>query len=225
MILIQGEVLLDGVDTFLQFKDVTGVYSVNNTGGWGDPNPERSEVALMFYAKKNVYNGDAKIVSADVSYIDYSSEYENDHQSVFQFKYDKDGWYEIYFISIPLTYDTPEEDNVRYNISSGKLEIYKDNAWVDFDLEDIEDILISEDYNYGHTEDIYQLDLIKQKNCALVNYIDCMQCTTCKCDKYFEDARKLNTYTQAIDYIFYNGNKYEAVRTLDKANKEFRCCK
>lgn len=226
MIVIQNNVLIDGTDTYLQFKDVTGEYTVNNTGGYGTPNTDRNNLALLFYAKRIPYTGNEIIVSLNDPYIDYDAGYANNYKSTFSFAYDKDGWYKAWIIAVPLTYDIPVEDNIRYNSNLSKLQIYT-TEWVDFDItaNGSEDLLLGGDYEYGFYEDIFQLNLIDQKNCATVDYIDCLQCDSCKCDKHFENATKSQTMIQAIDYIFYSNKKYEAVKLLEKANKEFKCCK
>jgi hypothetical protein len=223
MIVIENNIQISGTDRSLIFTDITGVYSVNNTGGYGTPNADRADVALYFYAKRLPYNKPFEVVSLATNYIDYNSEYTNEYKSTFELEYDKDGWYQVFIIALPISYDTPSNGDVRYNTVSEKIEIYND-GWEDFDLDDTETVLLSGDYEYGSHEDIYQLNLIDQKNCATVNYIDCIQCTSCKCDQHFEEASKSKMLIEGIDYIFYSNKKYEAVKILEKANKEFNCC-
>lgn len=222
---INKEVLNTG-DTLI-LTDITGVYTENNEGGYGTPNPNRVDYAMLLYAIKRPHGKDPVVISNTIAFTDYSDSYTNTSQSKFNLPYKGDGWYQFYFILVPITYAEPSTNDIKYNVSTGGLEIYKSGEWEEFDLffEDNIDLLISEDYNWGFTEEIIQLDLITQKNCALMDYIDCSQCSNCKCDKYFEEHEKIRIYIQAIDYMFYSNKKYEAVKTLEKANKEFKCCK
>lgn len=222
---ITQEVLNSGES--LIFTDETGVYSVNNEGGWGLPNKERVNHAILFYVKRLPYNKDPEILSLSNSFVDYNSAYTDSTQSSFTIDYKDDGWYQTYFIVLPIDYTTPEANDIKYNTSTETIEKYNGTVWETFNIETegSEDLLLGGDYEFGFVEEIFQLNLIEQKNCSTVNYIDCLQCNTCKCDKYFEDTSKLYILIQSIDYIFWSNKKYEAVKTLEKANKEFNCCK
>lgn len=43
---------VNSTDTVIILKDNTGNYSIDNTGGYGAPNPERNTLALAFFSKK-----------------------------------------------------------------------------------------------------------------------------------------------------------------------------
>ena len=223
MIIVQNDLVVSATERKIVFTDVTGVYSASNTGGYGAPNLPRANVALFFYAKRLPYNKPIEIVSLEGAYIDYNASYANNYQSKFELEYVKDGWYQVFIIALPITYNIPAVNDVRYNVATGKIEIFT-TQWTLFNIANTETVLLTGDYEYGSHEDIYQLNLIDQKNCATVNYIDCIQCTSCKCEQHFEDATKSKILIEAIDYIFYSNKKYEAVKILEKANKEFNCC-
>lgn len=66
---LQLKIKKDGITTtgFLVIKDVTGDYdATTNPGGYGTPNPDRDEVALVVRAFNNRYDSSASVVSNNV---------------------------------------------------------------------------------------------------------------------------------------------------------------
>ncbi len=53
----------DGTEVYFEVEDATGLYdAVDNPGGFGDPNPDRNEVALIFYGNHKRVAGDVEVV-------------------------------------------------------------------------------------------------------------------------------------------------------------------
>jgi hypothetical protein len=79
------------------YDDGTGDYdAVDNTGGWGAPNPERSEYALYITVLKKIPDG-----------TDLEVEYDNDDSAAdtvesWNVTIERDGWYQTFLIVIPV---------------------------------------------------------------------------------------------------------------------------
>ena len=83
-------------------KDVTGVYSVNNTGGWGTPNPDLANYVLIGVIK-NVNSGSfLEAVSSQAASMEGKS---NDYVTYIEFIHTTDGWHEVYLIAIERSTD------------------------------------------------------------------------------------------------------------------------
>ncbi len=220
---VEKTVLSDGTKLF--FTDKTGEYSALNTGGYGSPNSTRASIALVFYALKIPFTGEPVHVSENISYVDYDPAHENDYESVFELPYTttSDGWYQYYLVALPTSVGSPVTDSLRYNTSTEIIEIYDGNSWevlTDFSK------LINEVNPYVFEQDIIFINLIQKYNCMMEQYFNCIQCTSCNCDKVFTEIQKLKLLMQSIDYLFNSSKEFEAVKVLEKGNKEFaNCCK
>ena len=83
----------------LYVKDITGLYTVPlNEGGYGTPNLNRRDIALMGIVTKFVTDDESLLLSPVNDQIDYDDSYTNDYQSVFEFTTDKDGGYQHYML-------------------------------------------------------------------------------------------------------------------------------
>lgn len=85
--------------------DDSGLYSVNNTGGFGDPNNELNEVALICVLQ---FFDDGTSISPTLlssSSVFYSSSAVNEDTVEFQFKYHTDGHYQATILLIPASND------------------------------------------------------------------------------------------------------------------------
>lgn len=185
--------------TKLIVTDQTGVYSPNNLGGWGSPNTERSAVGLYCYVTYQPYNKPLESVTAITPVFDISGSYTNDHQSIFEFNYSKDGWYRILLVAM-----TQEEYDAITNS---------------------EDLINSEVFTNTYQEDILMVNLAVQYNCLLEQYFECLQCTSCKCQPIQEQATKLKLLIEATDYRFHSAKQNEAQKMLEALTLQYKCCK
>jgi hypothetical protein len=184
--------------TKLVVTDSTGVYSVNNTTGWGTPNLNRNEVGLYCYVTYQPFDKPLETVTNITPVFDIDNTYTNDYVSTFEFQYSKDGWYRIALVAL-----TQAEYDAVTNPES---------------------LINSEIFPNVFTEDILMVNLIIQKNCLLEKYIECLNCNTCKCDIAKEDVVKVNLLIQAIDYRFHSSKQSEAQKMLELLTKQYKCC-
>jgi hypothetical protein len=190
--------------TKLVVADDTGIYNVNNPGGWGAPNINRNETGLLCYVSYQPYDKPLINLSATnaISPIFlYDTNYINAEVSEFEFNYIADGWYRIALIAI-----TEEE-------------------YANLTPADFESLINSEEYLNVFLEDIPMVNLITQKNCQSEKFFECLQCTTCKCDQIKEELVKIDALIQATDYRFHSAKQFEAQRMVETLTKQYKCCK
>tara|TARA_R110000850_G_scaffold34024_6_gene92312 strand:+ start:15900 stop:16502 length:603 start_codon:yes stop_codon:yes gene_type:complete len=178
--------------------DITGLYSVNNLEGWGAPNIERSSVGLYAYVTYQPFGKVLETQTAITEIFDIDINYLNDHKSTFEFVYNKDGWYRILLVAMTQN----EYDQIT----------------------DSEILINSELYPNTYFEDMIMVNIIVQKNCYLEKYINCLQCTNCKCDPIKEDVIKLNLLIQSTDYRFHSAKQFEAQKMIESLTKQYKCC-
>lgn len=214
--------------TQITVEDETGAYSVNNTTGWGTPNTERADVALVLYAKYNPYEKDPinlSLTKALTPVVLYDNSYLNTEKSTYSMSYHADGWHQFYLIAIPTTNGAPVENDIIYNTVSEELQIYKSGSFTALQSADWDNLLNEEKYTLTLLEDLIFSKLILQRNCQLEKYISCMECTSCKCEPIKEEYVRLNALIQASDYRFHSDKQSEAQRMIEKLTKEYNCCK
>jgi hypothetical protein len=214
--------------TQILVEDITGAYDLNNLTGWGTPNTQRNAVALVLYAKYLPYEQTAKnlsLLNALSPMVLYDNSYLNTEASTYSLSYHADGWYQFYLTAVPTSNVSPEENDIIYNTSSEELEIYKTDAFVALTSADWEYLIDEEKYELGFLEDILLPKLIVQRNCQLEKYINCMECTACKCETIKEDYIRLNSLIQAVDYRFHSDKQNEAQKMTEKLTKDYKCCK
>lgn len=93
----------DGVHFWV--TDKTGVYSVDNEGGWGSPNWTRAKTALLFYGFYTPTEGDDSSVQVVGTPIVYDDTLENTDETEFQLNHVNDGWYTLYLIALKVSLD------------------------------------------------------------------------------------------------------------------------
>jgi len=101
----QLKILIDVTGDVVWIQDSTGVYSVNNLGGWGNPNPERNEIAVMCYAKRIDVDGNDVISTFLTNQFFWDAAYANEEVSTYQIVHDEDGVYNLYLFTFPVTTD------------------------------------------------------------------------------------------------------------------------
>lgn len=131
--------------TEILFKDTTGDYSVTNTGGYGSPNTERADLALIGIFHYKPISGD--VDKTPVAY---------DPETVIQWELQSislDGWYrgDIYSVPKSTGMETPSTNDFRYDFATDLLERYNGSSWVTASNADLEtygaDYLVeTEDY-------------------------------------------------------------------------------
>ncbi len=117
------KILIDVAADVIWVLDTTGVYSVNNPGGWGDPNAERNEKALMIYAKR--LDSVDKVSEIITDQFVWDNGLSNSDVSEFQITLDKDGVYVITLLVLKVSTDGTNdlEGNV---LTDGDYVLYND---------------------------------------------------------------------------------------------------
>lgn len=211
--------------TEITVREFTGAYDINNEGGWGSPNPEKNEKALVLYARYFPYNKPVENLSFNEDVVFYSDTIANNEDVFLTLPYTKDGWYKLKVSAIDVDPQNPQANRIYYITALGKLQIFKSGELID---------LVEEDWELLHDETIYTFTelsiiplfkLIQQRNCQLEKYFECMLCTSCKCQVEKETLIKLDFLIRATDYRFHSEKEYEAQRMTETLTKQYKCCK
>ena len=100
------ETKIDGSGNPLYLTDKTGAYVVtDNEEGWGIPNVERGENALMAIVEKIVNDTANTFLAPITNQIVYNPVLTNDHETPFQFQMGNDGGHIQHFLMLPASSD------------------------------------------------------------------------------------------------------------------------
>ena len=205
MALQPGLKLLIGIEgDSLYIQDSTGAYTLNNVGGWGDPNQERNELALVVFASRQ----DTSDVIAEVigDQAVWASGLTNQDVSQFQIKMDKDGIYSLYLFAIKVSTDGVNDLEANALVSGDF--VYYQNEVQTFDGTGF---TVLEPYQYGQmidNEDIPQVfceDIIMSKLKIEYNkrYKEYMQKRNANCEDIEDDFRDVLGFRMDIEYTDY----------------------
>ncbi len=90
---------------FLWVTDKTGEYSSpDNEGGWGNPNQELNQSALLTLINLKHSTGDIPLMPVGVQ-VKFSAASVNSQETMFQFNYESDGYHDMYLIRLPVSND------------------------------------------------------------------------------------------------------------------------
>lgn len=98
----------EGTEMYL--VDNTGTYSPDNLSGWGSPNPNRGDMALLVEAYLNVMSGEKVLVPV------YA--YDPETATTFTLKLPSDGYIEILSIAVQKTAPT-QDDTYGWTVEDG----------------------------------------------------------------------------------------------------------
>lgn len=198
----------------IYIEDITGVYSVNNEGGYGTPNNDRSAYAGVLYVQYTPYSGVLEYPTFTTNQIFYDNTYENTEKSKFAITYSKDGWYTFVYSLVP-TSALAEEGNIYYDTSLDALRYHDGNDWTlltDFSLLDN----LSQ-FETVKLDRLIDTKLILEYNKLLEEYNNCyFNCDTCKCDEKYESLNKLSIFLKAAQYRFASNKRNLAQQMIEK---------
>lgn len=102
---LKQQVLLDNIVETIFQVDKTGEYSSpNNEGGYGSPNPELNQSAILALCFYRASDGEEECgaIGGNLKYNPIAS---NDEELEFQFRYINDGWYDHYLFWLAVSTD------------------------------------------------------------------------------------------------------------------------
>lgn len=197
--------------TTIYVDDSTGNYDVNNEGGYGSPNTERSSLALI--ATLTYKEGSGDIEQTIQAY---------DPETVDRFEWqgieaDSNGWFQakIYTFAIKTGSEAPSEGDYVYNGVSNELERYDGSAWVGVLQEDYKAQL--EGDGVSATETIDHLHLSGYYRAF--NYLVKLIVTGCNC-KSRNDLRsyksEVKEQLEGFRIHFFEGNRIQAQKDAER---------
>ena len=219
--------------TELYLTDATGAYEVSdNPGGYGTPNPERSEIALILIATNkrdgdNGGEGDVECVVQDYNPVSASS---------FTVTLYKDGWYQIKTYGLRL-----------YDVSTS---FSLTEATYDVDTQTIRKILTKSGTGpYTYTYEVIEKEILTESSVitlysavlntlvlealckchasATKNYAESVDQTGSKTalddNTEFRTYLKIDTYLKSIKYNFSFGSYTQAQLIVEQTEKICSC--
>lgn len=121
----------------IYINDDTGEYdAVSNTGGYGAPNTERTDVALIAITKYKAESADVTITAEaynpeDVTEFEYQGRSDSQYEGHYESK--------IYSVPRKTGAETPAEDDFVYDFDADQLERWNGAAWVSAVNSELED--------------------------------------------------------------------------------------
>ena len=200
----------------------SGAYdSQNNVGGWGTPNPEKVNSALVVYAERQ--SNPIEVIGSPTSVIYYDAAADNTDEVTIQLTHAADGWVKLWVYQMPA-YDTVGasgagllEGQHFYNYENAQVEITTASGFdavADYSTLSIDNTLTS-----IFAEELFTMQLREKARELYIEYTtardECM-------DDVKEKFRAYLTLTQDIqglDYAFYGGlttEAHDATETLLK---------
>jgi hypothetical protein len=209
----------------LTVTDRTGVYAeTTNEGGYGTPNPDRSDIALCFFPRYrpsssapqllNVFpsNSDSPTGTA----IDFNGDYDNTQESVFTFDVDKDGWHELNVIALPIT------GSVNGDIYYDGFSIQEIVNGVPQELEDLTRLLNPVLLSQKNCNELVVIDNQFKLSRVWRDYEDCNQkcCDDGACDKQFNQHWDLFGNLESAYTLFRSNRRTKAQEIIEQLNDE-----
>lgn len=215
--------------TLLNLQDNTGLYDASdNPGGYGTPNPNKNEVAIILLANnKRQDEGDVQVtVQTYNPTVDYN----------YSVELYKDGWYQIISFGLRL-YSTNTSFSITeatYDSASGQIRkiltksgsgpyTYTYEVITAADLDSAEVIV-------PYQSTLNALVLVTLEEChaeaikIFFNNANPVTNTTVLCDDAnFNTYLKIDTYLKSINYSFGFGNYVQAQLKVEQAEKICTC--
>lgn len=224
---------INDAGTELYLKDATGTYEVSdNPGGYGTPNPERDELALILIAtnKRDGENGGEGDVECEIqSYNPVSA-------SAFTVNLYKDGWYQIKTFGLRL-YDVNTSFSLTeavYDVASQKIRkiLTKTGAgpytytYEEIEKEDLVESSVITLYSAVLNTLVLEA-LCKCHSSANKNFFDTVSPvgnkTAVKDEPTFQTYLKIDAYLKSIKYSFSFGSYVQAQLKVEQAEKICGC--
>lgn len=211
----------------LWFTDKTGQYDVdNNDTGWGAPNVELNQSALVWSLVRNtIDDGKVKVnpVGADIIYDDGAA---NNEEKTVEFAYANDGWYSLTFFRLPVSNNDNDiigggnvvEGDYYYSTQTQKVSQIVSGLPVE--VEDFEDMVGNVDITQVTCEEMFYSRLAIKINDLYKNY---RNIRNKKGGDYKEARNALAQVTdirediRGADYAFRSGLTTEAQDIIETA--------
>ncbi len=224
---------INDAGTELYLRDDTGAYEVSdNPGGYGTPNPDRDEIALILIAtnKRDGDNGGEGDVECEVQSYDPVS------ASAFTVNLYKDGWYQVKTFGLRL-YDVNTSFSITeavYDVSSQKIRkiLTKSGSGpYTYTYEEIEKEGLVENSVitlYSAVLNTLVLEaLCKCHASANKNFFDAVSPvgnkTAIQDEPTFQTYLKIDAYLKSIKYSFAFGSYTQAQLKVEQAEKICDC--
>ena len=185
----------DGTEMYL--SDVTGTYSnIDNSGGWGVPNPLRSEKALLVQSLQHASDVDGEAVFAD---------YDPETVANFTLKPTVDGYYEVFMIAVDKVLPLVDGE-YGWTLESGLVQLVSGIVTAKTVVDVYNDILF--------------LDKVSFKTVLLAR---CSILRNTKLLEYVQELKSNNADKGHVRKLEELHNNYDYIKTLLEGAKLFWC--
>lgn len=208
-------------------QDATGVYTANNIGGWGDPNQERDELALVVYANRITEEGtlDSVIITQQE---EWAENLVNSDETEFQVAIDQDGVYNIYLFAIKVSTDAINdlESNV---LEEGDIYLYNSSVYqiqdasaVELEPSDYPEKMVgNEDISQAYCQEIWFPNIAIS---SIKEYRKYMDARRENCEDFMDDFHaymRLEADIRGTERLFRFNLPIEARETLETLNNQY----
>jgi hypothetical protein len=212
-----------------RLTDITGEYSASNTGGWGSPNADLAQSALVFAVNRKASTGDA-FMSPVASQVVFNALATNATVTEVDFEFSNDGVLEMSLLVLPAS-----GDGVTYlsgpAIAEGDYFYWSSAGNLIWQMVDSAPVAIT-DYNslVGLTGDIIQvteedilLPQLAVKKQALYKEYRLERDKQCdRAKKLFDELLRLSQNIQGAIYAFYSELTVEAQDQVESMLEEYQ---
>lgn len=200
--------------------DNTGEYdAANNEGGWGAPNPELSESALLALARVNTSEGYVNLTPVGSNLV-HDNVALNSKINSFQFAYVTDGWHEYYLYWLAVSDDGVSDINGRplaegeYFYYRTLLKLYKIESGTAVEVTDASEIIGKEGTTFTLCEKLEQGKL-SMKRASYYSQYKSERNTACDTTQIMNKTRTLTEDIISNDYDFRVGMKTQAQTNVE----------
>jgi hypothetical protein len=218
------QIASDVKDLFI--TDKTGEYDASdNTGGWGAPNPELNQSALLAQVVYKASTGDVSLEAVG-SPIRYNPAASNTDESQFQFTYVNDGYHIHYLMRLPASNDGSftlegfgiNEGDYFYFIPQS--DVYVKQSGENVLVTDYTVLIGDSNISQSLCEDLWLGELTVERSSLYLQYREDRN-SGCDISSQFQELRALTEDLIGADYTFRSGLQIQAqdqVETLLSEN-------
>lgn len=205
--------------TDILIKDDTGVYSLDNTGGYGTPNNDRADYAAVLRVYYQPFTGDKESLLSLADSIKYNASYTNGEVSQYTVPYKTDGWYKFYYVLVPTSIGAPAEGDIIYDTNVSDLRQYNSSLQL-VAVYDEEELFDTNTYELVFVEEARAVKLKGKLSLLAQDFFACKKCSDCDCEEEFMKVLSLRESISS-SVVRFSVSKYESQEMIEKLIKQY----
>jgi hypothetical protein len=212
----------------LYSTDKTGAYVASyNESGWGSPNQELSDTALLFIAMRISSKGNTYLTPVGTNYF-YNPSANNTQENIAEFILKEDGHHRIYEFAIPISLDDITIDSTgdaiaidQYYYYDGKLYQLTIEGKVEITEDLYDEMIADQDVVHDYTENVIYPNKMIALQDLYRKYRDARNCNRDDTDFVRRQYENLRWDIESVYNLFWTGLTIEAANLLDSLNNKY----